>query len=55
MTRRASGELLLAWSGAREAHVCPFDASIDAVLNERLDLTWPETLMDSSSTTGTRA
>ncbi|MBS0201678.1 MAG: exo-alpha-sialidase [Planctomycetes bacterium] len=47
LTRRRNGELLVVWSGGREAHVCPFGRlemmrSQDNGLNWR----WPRVLLD---------
>jgi sialidase-1 len=48
MARRASGELLLVWSGAREGHVCPFGrVELMRSHDDGATWTWPETLMDS--------
>ncbi|MEZ6052921.1 MAG: sialidase family protein [Planctomycetaceae bacterium] len=50
LTRRSNGELLLVWSGGREAHVCPF-GRVDWMksFDEGRSWTWPRTLMDGAS------
>jgi sialidase-1 len=48
LARRANGDLLLAWSGHREAHVCPFGVVDFAISrDEGRSWTWPRTIMDS--------
>lgn len=49
LTRRSSGELLLVWSGGREAHVCPF-GRVDFMRSRDEGRSWsfPRTLMDSA-------
>lgn len=49
VARRSSGQLLLAWSGGREAHVCPF-GRLDYMTSEDdgRTWTWPRTLQDSA-------
>jgi hypothetical protein len=48
LARRKSGELLLVWSGGREAHVCPFGrVEMMRSHDDGATWTWPETLMDS--------
>jgi sialidase-1 len=48
LARRRSGQLLLAWSGGREAHVCPF-GRVDYMTSDDdgATWTWPRTLLDS--------
>lgn len=50
VARRANGQLLLAWSGGREAHVCPF-GRVDCMTSddEGQTWTWPRTLLDSAT------
>jgi hypothetical protein len=48
LARRKSGDLLLAWSGDREAHVCPFGRVNYCVSrDEGESWTWPRVVMDS--------
>lgn len=49
IARRKSGELLLAWSGGREAHVCPF-GRVDYMNSKDggRTWTWPRTLLDGA-------
>lgn len=49
LARRANGQLMLVWSGGREAHVCPF-GRVDWMLSddEGATWTWPRTLLDSA-------
>lgn len=49
VARRKSGELLLAWSGGREAHVCPF-GRVDYMNSKDggRTWTWPRTLLDGA-------
>lgn len=49
LARRRSGELLLVWSGGREAHVCPF-GRVDFMGSADGGRTWsyPRTLIDSA-------
>lgn len=46
--RRKNGELMLTWSGRREAHVCPF-GTVEMMLSRDEGATWsfPRTLLDS--------
>lgn len=46
--RRKNGELILTWSGRREAHVCPF-GTVEMMLSRDEGATWsfPRTLLDS--------
>jgi hypothetical protein len=48
LARRASGELLVAWSGGREAHICPF-GRVELMRSTDDGRTWsyPQVLMDS--------
>jgi hypothetical protein len=48
LTRRANGELIVVWSGGREAHVCPF-GRVDLMRSKDDGETWswPRTLLDS--------
>jgi len=49
LCRRKNGQLLLVWSGGREAHVCPF-GRVDWMKSDDggHTWTWPRTLMDSA-------
>lgn len=48
VARRRNGDLLLVWSGDREAHVCPFGRVKLAVSHDEGDTwAWPRVLMDS--------
>lgn len=49
LARRENGELLLVWSGGREAHVCPF-GRVDLMRSADGGRTWtyPRTLIDSA-------
>lgn len=48
IARRGNGELVLAWSGNREAHVCPFGVVNYAVSrDEGESWSWPRTILDS--------
>ncbi|MGH9627316.1 MAG: sialidase family protein, partial [Bryobacteraceae bacterium] len=48
VARRSSGELVLVWSGGREAHVCPF-GRVECMISrdEGKSWSWPRVLMDS--------
>jgi len=48
--RRSSGQLVLVWSGGREAHVCPF-GRVDWMVSDDDGQTWswPRTLLDSAT------
>ncbi|MEM7473808.1 MAG: sialidase family protein [Planctomycetota bacterium] len=47
LTRRSSGELLLVWSGGREAHVCPFGrVEMMRSQDDGQTWSWPRTLLD---------
>tara|TARA_R110002096_G_scaffold29509_7_gene88975 strand:+ start:472 stop:1707 length:1236 start_codon:yes stop_codon:yes gene_type:complete len=48
LTRRKNGELLVVWSGRREAHVCPF-GTVEMMRSRDDGETWtfPRTLLDS--------
>ena len=47
LTRRGNGELLLVWSGGREAHVCPFGrVDLTRSHDNGQSWTWPETVLD---------
>ena len=49
LTRRKSGDLLVACSGAREAHVCPFGRVELMVSHDRGETWgWPQVLLDSA-------
>lgn len=50
LARRANGQLMLVWSGGREAHVCPF-GRVDWMVShdEGQTWTWPRTLLDSAT------
>ena len=42
LARRRNGDLLLVWSGDREAHVCPFDRVLLSVSRDNgSSWTWP--------------
>lgn len=47
LTRRKNGELLLVWSGGREAHVCPF-GRVELMRSQDNGQTWrwPQVLLD---------
>ncbi|HOB73004.1 MAG TPA: sialidase family protein [Phycisphaerae bacterium] len=49
VARRRNGELLLAWSGGREGHVCPF-GRVDYMTSRDggRTWTWPRTLLDGA-------
>ena len=48
LARRASGDLLVACSGGRESHVCPFGrVELIRSHDDGRSWTWPEVLMDS--------
>jgi sialidase-1 len=48
LTRRRNGDLLLVWSGDREAHVCPFGRVMLSVSrDDGASWTWPRVLLDS--------
>ena len=49
LTRRSNGELLVVWSGGREAHVCPF-GRVDMMRSQDngQTWTWPRTLIDGA-------
>jgi sialidase-1 len=49
VARRKNGRLLLAWSGGREAHVCPF-GRVEYMTSddEGRTWTWPRVLLDSA-------
>jgi len=49
LARRSNGELLVACSGGRETHVCPF-GRVDLIRSkdDGRTWTWPETLMDTA-------
>ncbi len=47
LTRRSNGELMVVWSGGREAHVCPF-GRVDMMrsMDNGKTWSWPRTLLD---------
>jgi hypothetical protein len=48
LARRKNGELLVVYSGGREAHVCPFGrVELIRSLDEGRTWSWPQVLMDS--------
>ena len=48
LARRGNGELMLAWSGGREAHVCPFGRVEWMISRDQgRSWSWPRILMDS--------
>ena len=49
VARRRSGELWVTWSGAREAHVCPF-GKVESMVShdDGATWTWPRTLLDTA-------
>ena len=50
LAQRRSGQLLLVWSGGREAHVCPFGRVEMMVSNDQgRTWTWPQVLLDSAT------
>lgn len=49
LTRRKNGQLLVVWSGGREAHVCPFGRVDMMTSNDNGESwTWPRTLLDGA-------
>ncbi len=48
LIRRANGELIVAWSGGREQHVCPF-GRVDLMRSrdEGQSWSWPQTVLDT--------
>ncbi len=47
VARRSNGELILVWSGRREAHVCPFGTvEMMRSKDDGATWTWPQTLLD---------
>ncbi|NNJ27482.1 sialidase family protein [Alienimonas chondri] len=50
LARRSNGDLVLVFSGGREAHVCPF-GRVDWMVSrdEGASWTWPRTLLDSAT------
>ena len=49
LTRRASGQLLVVWSGGREQHVCPFGrVEMMRSDDDGQTWTWPRTLLDGA-------
>src|SRR5690606_28880261 len=50
LARRANGQLILVWSGGREAHVCPFGrVDVMTSTDEGTTWSWPRTLLDSDT------
>ncbi len=49
IARRSNGELWVTWSGAREAHVCPF-GKVESMVSrdDGATWTWPRTLLDTA-------
>jgi sialidase-1 len=48
LARRQNGELLIAWSGGRETHVCPFGrVELMRSRDDGRTWSWPEVLMDT--------
>lgn len=48
VTRRANGQLIVAWSGGRESHVCPFGrVELMRSSDNGLTWSWPEVVWDS--------
>lgn len=49
LTRRRNGQLVLVWSGGREAHICPF-GRVDMMVSHDDGATWqwPQTILDSA-------
>lgn len=48
IARRRNGQLLVAWSGGRDGHVCPFGrVEIMASNDDGASWSWPQTLLDS--------
>lgn len=48
VARRSNGDLVLAWSGNRESHVCPFGTVNYAVSKDEGETwSWPRVIMDS--------
>jgi hypothetical protein len=50
VARRANGELIVTWSGGREAHICPF-GRVESMTStdDGANWTWPRTLLDSAT------
>jgi sialidase-1 len=49
LTRRRNGQLVLVWSGGRQAHVCPFGRVEMMTSNDDgKNWTWPRVLLDSA-------
>ena len=49
LTRRASGQLIVVWSGGREQHVCPFGrVEMMRSDDDGETWTWPRTLLDGA-------
>jgi hypothetical protein len=49
LTRRRNGQLLVVWSGGREAHVCPFGrVEMMRSDDDGQSWTWPRVLLDSA-------
>jgi hypothetical protein len=49
LARRRNGQLLLVWSGGREAHVCPFGrVELMRSNDDGETWTWPEVLLDTA-------
>jgi hypothetical protein len=49
VARRASGELIVVWSGGREAHVCPFGRTDSMTSHDNGETwSWPRTLIDGA-------
>src|SRR5689334_4919507 len=47
LTRRRNGQLLLAWSGGRDGHVCPFGRlEMMASNDDGASWSWPQVLLD---------
>src|SRR5436305_1810919 len=49
LCRRKAGELIVTWSGGREAHVCPF-GRVEAMTSKDDGVTWtyPRVLLDGA-------
>lgn len=48
VARRRNGQLLVAWSGGREGHVCPFGrVEMMASNDDGVSWSWPQVLLDS--------
>jgi hypothetical protein len=50
VTRRSNGELMVVWSGGREAHICPFGRVDMMISRDDGEIwQWPQTILDSAA------